>query len=935
MLLVSIIVRHFILFDLKTGINFAPVTTYGRWLMLDDIDNLLADAINMHKAKDFNSAAIKYKKILERDADHADANYNFGLLTGELGLQEESLTLLNAALQKNPNEVRYWTAMIKTLVAFKRFDQAKSILKKAQLLGLKDQSLDALHHNLDKKFKVISETTNTLPAPNIIMDANSNASEHEQQKPSATNNPGITKSSIQKDQKNILDNLRLDQAVKLAKNWIKVGSYNKAERIFNDILQKFPKNRQAISGLKVVSKLEKSNKATPINPSQLQVQALINLCSDAQFKQALMEASKLLLEFPKSFIIYNVIGIANQGIGNFNEAVVAYEKAISFQPKNPDANYNLGIIYQEQSKSKKAEEEYKKCVDADPSYAEAYNNLGIILTDQGRYDEAIENYNKCISIAPDYAEAFNNLGMAFKDQGKAEDAIKVFRKAIAIRHDYVDAICNLGMVFQAQGELELAIELYKKGIGIEPNYAGAYNNMGLALTDQCKFDEAVDSINKAISIDPRNADSYYNLGNALFEKDKLDRAIVAFRKAVSIRPDFTKAWLNGANALERCNKIEQLELWMEEAVKKFKIVPADLRYFEAKSLFRSQKFDQANDMLDNIPLDQVSEGRQPFYFELKARCSEKLGDFDAAFNFFSDMNSLTKKRKAFEDCAPDSYFVKIKNSLKEIKESQKTNLKTRNKKSTDPNVTFLVGFPRSGTTLLDTILRSHSKIQVVEEQPMLMAVETFLKVKGFIDPQSETIPSKIIKEAQFVYRGELRKNISNANPEDTLVDKMPLNMLRAPLIQKIYPQAQIILALRHPLDAILSCWMQNFKLNPAMANMVELDRIVDFYCVAMETFDLCRNKFGLNVHQIKYENLVENFTEETSTLLQFMGLDWEDNMKNYRDTAMQRGRINTPSYSQVVQPIYKEASYRWLNYKKYLDQYLERLHPWISKFNYL
>ena len=154
------------------------------------------------------------------------------------------------------------------------------------------------------------------------------------------------------------------------------------------------------------------------------------------------------------------------------------------------------------------------------------------------------------------------------------------------------------------------------------------------------------------------------------------------------------------------------------------------------------------------------------------------------------------------------------------------------------------------------------------------------------------------------------------------------------MIHQLYPDAKFILALRHPMDTILSCWMQNFKLNQAMANMVDLDRIVDFYCIAMETFKICRVNYNLNVYEIRYEDLIKNFQKESEACVQFLNLQWEPEMVNYQDTALKRGRINTPSYSQVVQPIYKDSQYRWLNYQKYLKQYLDQVKPWISEFGY-
>ena len=136
------------------------------------------------------------------------------------------------------------------------------------------------------------------------------------------------------------------------------------------------------------------------------------------------------------------------------------------------------------------------------------------------------------------------------------------------------------------------------------------------------------------------------------------------------------------------------------------------------------------------------------------------------------------------------------------------------------------------------------------------------------------------------------------------------------------------------MDTILSCWMQNFKLNSATANMVDLDRLVKFYCLSMKNFSLCRSKFDLCVHEIRYEDLLEDLSGEVSKLLKFLDLGWENQIENYRKTAFDRGRINTPSYSQVIQPLYTDSRYRWENYKKYLDKYSEQLKPWINEFSY-
>ena len=222
----------------------------------------------------------------------------------------------------------------------------------------------------------------------------------------------------------------------------------------------------------------------------------------------------------------------------------------------------------------------------------------------------------------------------------------------------------------------------------------------------------------------------------------------------------------------------------------------------------------------------------------------------------------------------------------------------------------------------------------MEEKPNLFAARTLIKNKGFTDPIHQTIPEKIISDARKVFEVEFKKHLQGQKLASVFIDKLPLNILQVPFIHQLYPKAKFILALRHPMDTTLSCWMQNFELNSAMANMVDLDRIVKLYCIAMESFKICRAKYNLSVYEIRYEDLVESLTDKTSRLLEFLDLAWEPQMKNYNETAIKRGKINTPSYSEVIQPIYHNAKFRWLKYEKYLDKYKDELAPWINEFRY-
>ena len=168
----------------------------------------------------------------------------------------------------------------------------------------------------------------------------------------------------------------------------------------------------------------------------------------------------------------------------------------------------------------------------------------------------------------------------------------------------------------------------------------------------------------------------------------------------------------------------------------------------------------------------------------------------------------------------------------------------------------------------------------------------------------EKIDEPSAKIANLSYLKELKKHIT-VGEKSVVIDKLPLNILHLPMINQIFPNAKFILALRHPLDCVLSCWMQDFDLNPAMANMVDLDRIVDFYDTTMSILKLSNERYALNLHKIRYEDLVMDVQKNVSTLLSFLDLRWEQGLLNYQKTALAEQAIHTPSYSQVVEPIYK------------------------------
>ena len=360
-----------------------------------------------------------------------------------------------------------------------------------------------------------------------------------------------------------------------------------------------------------------------------------------------------------------------------------------------------------------------------------------------------------------------------------------------------------------------------------------------------------------------------------------------------------------------------------------KKLPSDLLYYEALYNYRSQNYDHCETLIGLINIDQLAATRTSLFWQLRAKLEQHQKNYNAAFISFTEMNNTYINSPIYNAKQAQTYFDELLMRVKDLNNALETPYCQNLEESSADVPIFLIGFPRSGTTLLDTILRTHSKISVVEEKNMLSQAKKYLG-NNLSTFDIENLTSQELLNAREVYFEELSKHVST-NSSGCVIDKFPLNIVDVPIIHKLFPTAKFILALRHPLDSILSCWMQPFQANDAMANMVELSRIVDFYAAAMTVLELSEKRYQLTIHRIRYEDLVLDMKTEVSNLLNFLELDWENELENYQQTALNRGIISTPSYSQVIQPLYKTASNRWVKYQESLKKYFIKIEKWTTR----
>jgi len=440
--------------------------------MLDVIEELMHKGVELHKSGKVEVAAQLYSVVLKEHPEHPDANHNMGVLAVDIGKIPEALRFFETALEANADVAQFWVSYIDALIGAGRMGDAQAVLDQAKSNGAQGEGFD----QLEQRLNVVS------------------------QEPLET---GVTASKAHQDQPNILETLKLDQALRLAKKTAKEGSPEEAKRIYQNILVKFPKNKRAVDGLKGLARGPVGKTSKVQEPLLDQQQSIINLYSQGQLQQALERAEVLIQQFPNSSFLHNISGVVYKELGQLEEAIEAYSKALAIVPEN----------------------------------AEVYSNIGNAFNDQGKLEEAIEAYNKALAIKPDYAEAYYNMGNALKDQGKLEEAIEAYNKALIIKPDDAEAYSNMGNALKYQGKLEEAIEAHNRALSLNPDCAEAYNNMGAALADQDKLEAAIEAYSEALAIKPDYAEAYNNMGNALKDQGKLEEAIEAYNKALIIKPD--------------------------------------------------------------------------------------------------------------------------------------------------------------------------------------------------------------------------------------------------------------------------------------------------------------------------------------------------------------------------------------------------------------
>jgi len=644
-------------------------------------------------------------------------------------------------------------------------------------------------------------------------------------------------------------------------------------------------------------------------------------------------------------------GLALDRKGDHEAAIACFREIIQRDPGNAEAWLGIGNIQRRRQDFEAAISTYRTAFDKRADLPEPSHLIGLTLIEAGRPQEAIEWIEKALEIRPDYADAFNALGGARHALGDTTGALAAFEHAVVLDPGCARAHNNLGLLSKQSGDPVQAEQRFRAALAVDPGCADFENNLGTALMAQERFDEAIAAFRSATRHDASHAAAWNNIGNALLcvrtFRENFPEANAAYQRAIELKPDFVEAYYHYGTCLQQQGNFEEACERFDEALK--------LRpdYTEASAgqvmvLERLGRFQEADTILqpllmvhkDNV-LVALAFGVMARHLEQREQALELLERLDAqdlekwariqrdfvmgdlyddvgehskAFGHYHAAN--TEDHPGYSLKQTEHLFASLKGAFSG---GQQTSRSRASNNSELP--VFIVGMPRSGTTLLEQILASHPNVHGAGELEDMYHLSSSLQKRLNSKKPYPACLSDATTEALDRIAGEYLDHLQAYAPDARrIVDKMPHNFEVLGLIDRLFPGARVLHCRRNPIDTCLSIYFKHFNaFHPYASDLKSLGLYYRQYERLMEYW---KQTVAIPILEVQYEEVVANQEEMSRRIIEFVGLEWDEHCLDFH--KLER-TVNTPSYDQVRKPIYTKSVERWRRYEDHLGPLLEAL----------
>ena len=588
--------------------------------------------------------------------------------------------------------------------------------------------------------------------------------------------------------------------------------------------------------------------------------------------------------------------------GRSAEAERLSRLALEQRPDDQDLLLFLAISLHQQRKMTEAVEVYAELTRLCPQSGVNWGNYATALRDAGELEQAEQAYGTCLTLDPGNSGQLMNLGLLLLD-----------------RHDYI----------QAREKLLDAFDIDPASPVIRIHAARACS----ACRDDHRIEELLEPWREWTSLEPELQLELARLQLALGDANLVRRLLEELLRDM---PTYLPAKLLLASVYERINQLDRAEMLLAEITSDphdiDEATSLEIKHQYATLAFRKGNLSEARALLEQAGARH--EGDYAHYFLLGSIC-DKLGDLPAALQALQ----VAHQRQVQEMQLVVPYRVDpnapvLRSAVGRVTESDYRRWPTLIAPEAEYSPVFIVGFPRSGTTLLEQMLDAHPRLQSMDERPFFNNFVDKLALNGFRFPQDmENLDQADCDELRKAYVSMVCSKVPR-KWDTRLVDKNPMNMLWLPMIHRLFPDASYILALRHPCDVLISNYMQNFRSTVLASACASIERLAVAYVTAMECWLDHVRVLQPKVFVSRYEDLVADTPGQTQRIAQFLGLGDATPMLRFDQHARDKGYIATPSYTQVIQPVNRKGLNRWLRYRDALGPALPILRPMLEHWGY-